>query len=195
MLHGGDEHFVAGVNVCAAVGLRYKVDSFGGATNKDDLARIGGLEEALRRLARRFVLFRRMFGEEMHTTMDVGVVPLVVTADGINDHLRLLGRGCVVKIDQRPAANPMSQDRKIPADFLHIEPGAGVAHVRWARFSGQSLGGGGHPISPQFLPVSSRRFSVDATGAEVAILCRKWVISPSTDPPTGPVLLRVGAPL
>src|SRR6266849_721525 len=47
MLHGGDEYFVAGVNVSAAVGLRHEVDTFRGATNKDDLARIGGVEEAL----------------------------------------------------------------------------------------------------------------------------------------------------
>src|SRR5438445_13566330 len=130
-----------------------------------------------------------MFGKEMHATMDVGIVPLVVTADGINDHLRLLGRGCIVQVDQRPAANPTSQDRKIPANFLHIEPGAGVAHVRWARFSGQSLGGGGHPISSQFLPVSSPRFSVD-TGAELAIWNRQRLISPSTCFRTGPCFIR-----
>src|SRR5439155_16789702 len=190
MLHGGDEHFVAGVNVSAAVGLRHEVDGFRGAANKDYLARISGVEERLHLPPRCFVLFRRMFGKEMHATMDVGIVPLVVTADGINDHLRLLGRGCIVQIDQRPAANPMSQDRKTPADFLHIEPGAGVAHVRWARFSGQSLGGGGHPISSQFLPVSSRRFSVGAPGAELAIWCRQWLISPSTYLRTGPCFMR-----
>ena len=78
MLHGGDEHFVAGVNVSAAVGLRHEVDGFRGAANKDDLARIGGVEERLHLPPRPFVLFRRMFGKEMHATMDVGVVPLVV---------------------------------------------------------------------------------------------------------------------
>src|SRR5216684_7973581 len=45
MLHGGDEHFVAGVNVSAAVGLRHEVDTFRGATNKDDLARISALRK------------------------------------------------------------------------------------------------------------------------------------------------------
>src|SRR5712671_4729843 len=190
MLHGGDEHFVAGMNVSAAVGLRHEVDGFSGAANKDDLARIGSVEEVLHRPARALVLFRRMFGKEMHATMDVGVVPLVVTADGINDHLWLLGRGCIVQVNQRPAVNPTSEDRKIPANFLHIEPSPALAHVRWARFSGQCLGGGGHPISSQFLPVSSRRFSVDAPGAQLAIWNRQRLISPSTCFRTGPCFMR-----
>src|SRR5882672_7122370 len=112
MLHGGDEHFVAGMNVSAAVGLRHEVDGFRGAANKDDFARIGGAEERLHLSARPFVLFRRMFGKEMHATMDVGVISLVVTADGINDQLRLLGGGCTVQVNQRFAANSLPEDRK-----------------------------------------------------------------------------------
>ena len=156
MLHGGDEHFVAGVNVGAAVGLRHEVDGFRGAANKDDVARIGSVEERLHRPARPFVLFRRMFGKEMHATVDVGVVPLVVPTDRINDHLRLLGRGCIVQVNQRPAANPLAEDRKVTAGLLHIELRTGVAHLRWMGLCGQSIGRGGHPISSQFLPASSR---------------------------------------
>ena len=47
MLHGGDEHFVAGANVSAAVGLRHEVDAFRRAADEDDLARVGGVEETL----------------------------------------------------------------------------------------------------------------------------------------------------
>jgi len=30
---------------------------------------------------------------------------------------------------QRPVANPLPEDRKIPANFLQIEPSAALAHV------------------------------------------------------------------
>src|SRR5260370_26840207 len=126
----------------------------------------------------------------MHATMDVGVVPLVVATNRINDHLRLLGRGCIVQVNQRPAANPQPEDRKITADLLHIELRTGVPHVRWTELSGQSLGSGGHAISSQLLPVSSRRFSVNAPGAELAIWNRQRLISPSTCFQTGPCFMR-----
>jgi hypothetical protein len=48
-----------------------------------------------------------MFGKEMHATMDVGVALLVVPADGIDNHLRLLGCRGVVQVDQLPAPNPL----------------------------------------------------------------------------------------
>src|ERR1700694_777230 len=119
-----------------------------------------------------------MFRKEMHATVDVGVVPLVVETDRINDHLRLLGRGCIVQVNQRPAANSLPEDGKVTADLLHIELRTGVAQARWTGLSGQSSYGGGHPISSQSLPVSSRRFSVDAPGAELAIWNRQQLISP-----------------
>src|ERR1019366_2498744 len=190
MLHGGDEHFVAGMNVSAAVGLRYEVDGFRGAANKDDLARIDGVEETLHRPPRRFVLFRRMFGKKMHATMDVGVVPLVVETDRINDPLWLLGGGCIVQVDQRSAANPLPENRKVSADLIHVKLHTGVAHVGSTELSGQSLGSSGHAISSQFLPVSSQRFPVDAPGAELATWNRQRLISPSTCFRTGPCFMR-----
>src|SRR5437879_12795193 len=130
MLHGGDEHFVASVNVSAAIGLHHEVDGFRGAANEDDLARIGSVEERLHLSARPFVLFRRMFGKEMHATMDVGVVPLVVTADGINDYLRLLGRGCTVEVNQRFAANRLPEDGKVTADLIRVKRHTGGGYPR-----------------------------------------------------------------
>src|SRR5258708_29287792 len=189
MLHGGDEHFVAGMNVSAAVGLRHEVDGVRGAANKDDLARISGVEERLHLPARSFVLFRRMFRKEMHATMDVGVVPLVVLTDRINDHLRLLGRCCIVQVNQPPAVNPLPEDGKVTADLLHIELHTGVAHVRCTGLSGQSLGCGGHPISPQFLPVFARWVPPAASGA-LATWNRHWLINPSTCFRTGPCFMR-----
>ena len=78
VLHGGDQDFVAGGDVRAAVGLRDEVDAFGGAAHEDDFARVRGVQEFLRGPARRFVFFGRMLGEEMHAAMNVGVGSLVV---------------------------------------------------------------------------------------------------------------------
>ena len=46
MLHGRDEHFVAGAHVFAAIGLRDQVDAFRGAAHEDDLALIAAFRNA-----------------------------------------------------------------------------------------------------------------------------------------------------
>src|SRR5260370_23047682 len=101
----------------------------------------------------------------MHATMDVRVVPFVVPTDRINGHLRLLGRCCIVEVNQRPAANPLPEDRKVAADLIHVKLDTSVAYLRCTELCGQSLGGCGHPISSQFLLVSSRPFPLAALGA------------------------------
>ena len=40
MLHCGDQHFVAGLNVGAAKGLRDQIDAFGGAADENDFVRV-----------------------------------------------------------------------------------------------------------------------------------------------------------
>jgi hypothetical protein len=63
----------------------------------------------------------------MHATMDVGVVPLVVPTDRINDHLRLLGCGCIVQVNQRPAVNSLPEYGKVTADLIHVKLPTGLA--------------------------------------------------------------------
>ena len=81
VLHGGDEHFVAGADVRAAVGLRDQVDGLGGAADEDDLARVGGVDEvpAPSRAPPRAPRWRATLSV-MHAAMNVGVVVLVVVA-------------------------------------------------------------------------------------------------------------------
>src|SRR5260370_3801659 len=143
----------------------------------------------MHRPPRCLVLYRRMFRKKMAASMDVGVVPVVVLKDRINDHVRLLGRCCIVQVNQCPAAHSLPEDRKVTADLLHIELRNGVPHVRWTELSGQSLGSSGHAISSQFLPMSSRRFSVAAPGAELAIWKRHRLLNPSPCSRTGPPFL------
>ena len=122
MLHCRDQNFVSRTNLGATVGLRYQVDSLRRTANKNDLARLLSIKERLHRRARRFVLFRRVFREEMYATMDVGVAPLVVTGDGINNHLWLLRCGRVIQVNQRSAADLLPENGKVMADLLHVEP-------------------------------------------------------------------------
>ncbi len=43
MLHRGDEHFIASLNMGASVGVGDEVDAFGGAANKNDFVCVGGI--------------------------------------------------------------------------------------------------------------------------------------------------------
>ena len=164
VLHGGNENFITRVYMCAAVSLGYQVDPFGGATYKDDLVGLGGINKVLYRLPGRFVLLCRMLREVMHAAVNVRVAFFVVTGNRVNDNLRLLrGRG-VVQINEFLPAHPLGQNRKVAADLLHIEA---RMYARWTEFPGQPVSDGGHPSSSQFLPWSSPR-SVLATGTLLA---------------------------
>ena len=55
--------------------------------------------------------------------MDVGVVVLVVAAQGVDDRARLLRGGRVVEVDQRLAVDLLLQDREVVADAAHVERG------------------------------------------------------------------------
>src|SRR5947208_16359098 len=100
MLHSRDQNFVSRTNLGATIGLRYQVDSLRRTANKNDLARLLSIKERLHRPARRLVLFRRVFREEMYATMDVGVAPIVVAGDCINKHLLLLCIGRDIHVYQ-----------------------------------------------------------------------------------------------
>ena len=56
----------------------------------------------------------------MQAAMDVGVFLTVGVLDGIEHHLRLLGRGAIVEIDQRLAVDFPRQDREVAADRLDV---------------------------------------------------------------------------
>ena len=176
MLHRGDQDFIAGADVLAAIALRDQVDGLGRAAHKDDLALVGGIQKALHRAPRRFVLLGRVLGEIVHAAMNVGVVALVVMRDGVDHRPRLLrGRG-VVEVHQRMPVHLLLQNGKIAANRLDIVTLASAE--RWTRLNGQAVCGRGHPTSSQFLPLSST-FARRAIGRVCAIANRWLLISPS----------------
>jgi hypothetical protein len=72
------DNLVAGGDIRGAKGLGDEVDRLGGAADEDDLAGVGGVDEAADGFARRFVGFRRADAQGVHAAVDVGVVVLVV---------------------------------------------------------------------------------------------------------------------
>ncbi len=154
VLHGGDEHFVASADVDAAVGLRNEVDGLGSAADKDDFARVGGVQKFPHRLARRIVRLGCAHAERVNAAMNVGVHVVVVIRDGIEDNLRLLRSGSVIEIDQRFAVDALSEDGEVGANPGEIEAGCASRRSSALRIVKDGLGECGHPTSSQ-LCVSS----------------------------------------
>jgi hypothetical protein len=61
VLHGGDQHFIAGLHAGAAEGLRNEIDAFCRAAHENDLVGVRGVDESLCGLARCLVVCSRRF--------------------------------------------------------------------------------------------------------------------------------------
>ena len=120
VLHRRDEHLVAGPEVGLAPALRHQVDAFGGVAREDDLVGVGGAEEGGGLGARALEGGRRPLREHVDAAMHVGVRRRVVVAQRVDDHLRLLGGGGVVEIDERVPVGRLRQDRELGAQALDI---------------------------------------------------------------------------
>ena len=121
MLHPGDDNLIVLLNVLASPTLRDKIDGLGRSAHKDDLARGAGIQKAARLFASRFVGIGGTRGQFMRGAMHIGVLVFVEVAEPINDRLRLLRGRAVVQPDQRTAIDPLTQNRKIAANRLHVE--------------------------------------------------------------------------
>src|SRR5262249_20335415 len=60
MLHGGDQHFIATLNMSAAIGLGHQVNRFRCTPNEDDFTHLRGIHKPLHRPASLLVLFGRV---------------------------------------------------------------------------------------------------------------------------------------
>src|SRR3984893_3439457 len=192
VLHAGNQHFIARAYLSAPIGLRNEVDGLCRPANKNNLRLARGVEETLYRPARRFVLFRRIFGKVMHAPVNVGISPLVVTRERIDDDLRLLRRGSVVQIDERFATYGLLEDRKVTPGFLYIEPMLRRARLGGGGLARELLGSGRHPTSSTSRPRAGPRDSRARAGKDSARWNRCWLISPSACPRAGPGCIRRG---
>ena len=100
VLHVGDDHFIARMNLRAAVGLRDEVDALRGAAHEDDFGWARGVDEFLHGRARRFVFLGRLFGKMVDGAVNIGVGALVIPGNRVDHGARLLRRGSVVEIDE-----------------------------------------------------------------------------------------------
>ena len=105
MLHHAQHDLVARLEPRRRPGVADHVDPHGRAGGEDDLVLVRRAEEALHDAARRLVLLGRDGREVVQPAMHVGVVVRIGLGDRVDHHLRLLRRGAVVEIDQRPAVH------------------------------------------------------------------------------------------
>ncbi len=92
-----------------------EVNPLGGAADKDDLAHLLGIEEALYLAASRLVIARGPLAELVDRAVDIRVIRRVVASQGVEDDLRLLRGGGVVEVDQGLAVDLLPEDGEVLA--------------------------------------------------------------------------------
>ena len=123
VLHVADKNLVSGFQARSkAVG--YHVDGLGGATGPDDFPRALSVQEIPDCLTGTLEGGRGAIAKGMSSPVHVGVHFAVIPIHGVQHGHWLLGRCTVVQIHQRLAVYLLGQDRKIPANRLHIKCGA-----------------------------------------------------------------------
>ena len=111
-------------------GVADEVDAHRRAGGEDDLLRAPGAEEAGDGGPRRLVLLGREVREIVQAAVDVGVLLGIGPRHRVDHRLRLLRRGAVVEIDQRPSVHLAREDRKVAAnrvDVVHQPASRGVS--------------------------------------------------------------------
>ncbi len=124
MLHHAQHDLVARLEARRRPGVADEVDPHRRAGGEDDLVLVARAEEALHRAAHRLVLLGRDARQVVQSAVHVGVFHRIGLGDRVDHRLRLLRRGAVVEIDQRPAVHLARQDRKVAAHRLDV-----VAHA------------------------------------------------------------------
>ncbi len=120
MFDRGNDDFIALLHAGVAETGGYQVQSFGGATRKDNLRRAAGIDESADGLTGTFVQFGGLLAEPMHAPMDVGIDIEVLVAHGIEHTQRLLRSGRIVEINQRLAVDRAGQDGEVSPDQFYI---------------------------------------------------------------------------
>src|SRR5438132_6977439 len=135
MLDGGDQHFIAGLDVLPAPRAGHEVDALRRAAGEDDLLLAAGIDESLHRAARLFVGRGGHLAQVMHAAMHVRVFLGVVANDAIDHRLRLLRRRRVVQVDERLApADGSVKDGEVFSNTLNV-----VSRGPWSTVRGPRL--------------------------------------------------------
>ena len=124
MLHDADQDLIAFLKE-SAVAVRDQIQALRGVSRKDDLLRTGRADEFSHSLPRILINRRRSLGEVIEPAQRIGIVALIKMADCFDHTGRLLGRRCVVQINQRGV---ISENREILPDihFCHSHSPSGI---------------------------------------------------------------------
>ena len=124
VLHFGQHDRVASADVVATPRIGHEVDRFGRVSDKDDLGRLWGVDQARSRGACRLVGAGRPLSELVDAAVDVRAVFAVVAVDGLDHGQGLEARRGRVEVNERLAeAVGRGQDREVGPDAVRIETG------------------------------------------------------------------------
>ena len=124
VLHLGQEHGVARLQVGPAPRVGHQVQRLGRVLGEDDLAgRFGRADEAAGHHPGPLVERGRLLGRGVDATVHVGVGRLVVAGHRADDRLRLQRGGGRVEVDDRSPVDRAGQQREVLAQGLHVERG------------------------------------------------------------------------
>ena len=121
VLEPGDDDLVVLLNVARAPALGHEVDAFSCAAHKNNLAGGGSVQETAHFFARPFVGIRGSRRQGVGGAVDVRVLVTIERRDAVDNRVRLLGGGSVIKPHQRPPVYLLLQDREVAADEMSVE--------------------------------------------------------------------------
>ncbi len=134
MLQFGQQNLIPGAQLRPPPTLGHQVDALGGAPSKHDFFTAHPTQKVRDPVAGGLHRLGRTVCQSVRAPMDIGVVPEVVVADGINHRKWFLGRGRVVKVDQWVPVDLLVQYRKL---------GTNVVDPRWRQTQGAHQDGSG----------------------------------------------------
>ena len=117
----GNQHRLIRAHHAAAPAMRNQIDRFCAVACENHFPRIGGIDEARHRAARRFVSIGRHFGKPIGAAMDIGISRFHAARHGINHRAGLLRTRPGIEKHQRLSMLRLRQDREILPDAMDIK--------------------------------------------------------------------------
>ena len=121
VLHLGQQNRVTFAQILQSPSLGHQIQAFGGASGENDFFPAVGVKVFGDALTGALVGFGSAVAEFVDAAVDVGVVALVVGADGVDDDLRFLATGGVVEIYEGMTVNGLLEDGEIVTELGPVD--------------------------------------------------------------------------